>query len=135
MTTIEIDKILHALKPDGHKANPLATELHRIANSVQELSDKAHAAITFATRPNFKGDVVGELHPWPDHYPLELDHSGSYLHDIMVRGESVSEHLASGMWGMAESYVKGRFSADTPEDHAAQQKITRLKESEACEGI
>ena len=60
-------------------------------------------------------DVAGELAPWPGHFPLELDHSGDSLNDILVRGQSVSEHLAAGLWDEAEAYVLERFGAELSE--------------------
>ncbi len=115
MKTYDIDVLLHVIKPDGHGSNPLATELHRLACALQEQTDKVHAALDTVRHPQFKGDVVGELSPWPGHFPLELDHSEDSLNDILVRGQSVSEHLAAGLWEEAEAYVQERFSAEVPE--------------------
>lgn len=111
----EIDQLLHVIKPDGHGANPLATELHRLACALQEQTDKTHAALDTVRNSKFKGDVVGELHPWAGHFPLELDHTDGHLNDIMVRGQSVSEHLAAGLWEDAEAYVQERFTPDMSE--------------------
>lgn len=108
MKTYDIDVLLHVIKPDGHGSNPLATELHKLACALQEQTDKVHAALDTVRNPQFKGDVLGELMPWPGRFPLELDHSGDFLNDIFVRGQSVSEHLASGLWEEAEAYVKER---------------------------
>lgn len=115
MNTHAIDTLLHAIKPDGHGANPLATQLHKLACALQEQSDKAHAALDTVRNPKFKGDVTGELCPWPEHYPLELDHTGDRLNDIFVRGVSVSEHLAAGLWEEAEAYVQERFGPELSE--------------------
>lgn len=112
MKTYDIDTLLHVIKPDGHGGNPLATELHRLACALQEQTDKVHAALDAVRNPQFKGDVVGELAPWPGHFPLELDHSEGYLNDIFVRGTSVSEHLAAGLWEEAEAYVQERFEPE-----------------------
>lgn len=115
MKTYDIDKLMHALKPDGHGHHPLATELHRLACALQEQTDKVHAALETVRNPQFKGDVTGDLAPWPDHFPLELDHTEDSLNDIFVRGQSVSEHLAAGLWEEAEAYVRERFGPDMPE--------------------
>lgn len=120
MKTHDIDKLLHALKPDGHGSNPLAIELHRLANQLQEQTDKAHAALDAVRNPKFKGDVVGELIPWTDHYPLELDQTEGCLHDILVRGASVSGWLAPGLWDEAENYTMNRF---TPELSESQSRV------------
>ncbi len=112
MKTYDIDVLLHVIKPDGHGSNPLATELHKLACALQEQTDKVHAALDAVRNPLFKGDVAGELAPWPGHFPLELDHSGDFLNDIFVRGTSVSEHLAAGLWEEAEGYVKERFEPE-----------------------
>lgn len=112
MKTHEIDALLHEIKPDGHKASPLATEAHRLASALQEQTDKMHAALDAMRNPKFKGDVIGELHAWPGHFPLELDRSEDHLNDIMVRGVSVSEHLAAGLWEEAEAYLRERFSPE-----------------------
>lgn len=112
MKTNDIDALLHVIKPDGHGANPLATELHRLACALQEQTDKVHAALDTVRNPEFKGDVTGELHPWAGHFPLELDHSDEHLNDILVRGQSVSEHLAAGLWEEAEAYVQERFGPE-----------------------
>jgi hypothetical protein len=114
MKTYDIDVLLHVIKPDGHGSNPLATELHKLACALQEQSDKVHAALDTVRNPQFKGDVMGELAPWAGHFPLELDHTDDYLNDIFVRGHSVSEHLAAGLWEQAEEYVKGRFEPEMP---------------------
>lgn len=115
MKTSDIETFLHSIKPDGHGNFSLANALHRMANEVQLMADKTHAVITTVTSPQFKGDVTGELAPWPGYFPLELDRSGQFLNDIMVRGQSVSEHLAAGLWEEAEAYVHERFSAEVPE--------------------
>ena len=75
--------------------------------------NKAHTAITTVTDPKFKGEVIGTLIPWPGHFPLELDHTDTTLNDILVRGTSISEYLAAGLWEEAEAYIKERFSPDT----------------------
>jgi hypothetical protein len=124
MKTYDIDQLLHAIKPDGHGANPLATELHRLACALQEQTDKVHAALDTVRNPEFKGDVVGELHPWRGHFPLELDHSDDNLNDIMVRGQSVSEHLAAGLWEEAEAYLQEHFGAELSE--SARRVIARM---------
>lgn len=100
MKTHDIDQLLHVIKPDGHGANPLATELHRLACALQEQTDKVHAAL------------VGKFHPWQGHFPLQLDHEEGRLIDIMVSGLSVSEHLAAGLWEEAEAYVQERFGPE-----------------------
>lgn len=115
MKTHDIDVLLHVIKPDGHGANPLATELHRLACALQEQTDKVHAALDTVRNPKFKGDVIGDLAPWPGHFPLELDHSDDHLNDILVRGQSVSEYLAAGLWEEAEAYVQERFGAELSE--------------------
>jgi hypothetical protein len=112
MKTEQVTAHLSRLKPDGHQNNPIADALHRMANEVQLMADASHAAITAVTSPTFKGDVIGELAQWPGHFPLELDHTEDGLNDIMVRGVSVSEHLAAGLWDEAESYIKERFGAE-----------------------
>ena len=128
MKTHDIDQLLHVIKPDGHGANPLATELHRLACALQEQTDKVHAAITTVTSPKYKGEVTGELIPWPDHYPLELDHTDERLDDIMVRGASVSGWLDEQWWEKAEEYIHDRFDPEISE--ATRRKIARMDESE-----
>ena len=103
------------LKPEGHRNNPLADAIHRLANELQLQTDASHAALDAVRNPKFKGNVVGELRPWPGHFPLELDHSEDCLNDILVRGQSVSEHLAADLWEEAEAYVKERFGAEIDE--------------------
>lgn len=115
MKTSDIETFLHSIKPDGHGNFSLANALHRMANEVQLMADKTHAVITTVTSPQFKGDVTGELAPWPGHFPLELDHSGQFLNDITVRGASVSEHLDGALWNQAEEYLKERFSPEITE--------------------
>ena len=124
MKTHDIDTLLHVIKPDGHGANPLATELHRLACALQEQTDKVHAALDTVRNPKFKCDVVGELHPWAGHFPLELDQSNGCLYDIMVRGASVSGFLAPGLWDEAESYVQERFTPELSE--STKRVIARM---------
>lgn len=114
MKTTEIERLLHALKPDGHHCNPLVTELHKLANALQVQADQAHAALQTVLSPAFKGDVAGELAEWPGHHPLELDHTEGALNDILVRGVSVSEHLAAGLWEEAEAYAEQRYAPELP---------------------
>ena len=113
MTNNDIQKLLHVLKPDNFRTSDPILELYKLANSIQDLFSKAHTAITTVTDPKFKGEVIGTLIPWPGHYPLELDHTDNSLNDILVRGTSISEHLAAGLWEEAEAYIKERFSPDT----------------------
>lgn len=108
----DINKLLHDLKPDGHGSNPLAIELHRLANTLQEQTDKVCVALT------------GKFHAWPEHFPLELDHSDDSLNDIMVRGVSISEHLAAGLWEEAEAYCQARFSTELSE--STRRVIARM---------
>ena len=124
MKTYDIDVLLHVIKPDGHGSNPLATQLHQLACALQEQTDKVHAALDTVRNPQFKGDVAGELAPWPGHFPLELDHTEDGLNDILVRGQSVSEHLAAGLWEEAESYVQQRFGAELSE--STRRVIARM---------
>jgi len=124
MKTHDIDQLLHVIKPDGHGSNPLATELHRLACALQEQTDKVHAALDTVRNPEFKGDVIGELRPWPGHFPLELDHTDTFLHDILVRGQSVSEHLAAGLWEEAEAYALYRFAPELSE--STKRVIARM---------
>ena len=124
MKTHELVNLLHALKPDGHGANPLATELHKLANAVQAQADKAYEALNTVLNPTFKGDVVGELVDWPGHFPLELDHSEGNLNDIFVRGLSVAEHLTEKVWDEAAAYVEERFGPESSE--ALSRKIDRM---------
>jgi hypothetical protein len=112
MKTTDLDKLLHALKPDGHHCSPLATELHKLANALQVQADQAHAALHAVLSPTFKGEVTGVLAEWPGHFPLELDHSEGSLNDILVRGTSVSEHLAPGLWEEAEAYAAQRYAPE-----------------------
>ncbi len=125
MKTQDIDTLLHAIKPDGHGANPLATELHRLACALQEQTDKVHAALDAVRNPQFKGDVVGELVSWPGRFPLELDHSDGTLHDILVRGASVSDHLASGLWAQAEAEVMAMFCYGE-QSESQKAKVARM---------
>jgi hypothetical protein len=115
MKTHDIDLLLHAIKPHGYQDSPLVRQLLQLAHELRERDNKTHAAITAVTDPKFKGDVVGELHPWRGHFPLELDHSDDHLNDILVRGQSVSEHLAAGLWEEAEAYCQERFGAEMSE--------------------
>jgi hypothetical protein len=108
-----LEKLLHTLKPDGHHCNSLAVELHRLANAMQEQADESYAALQTVLSPTFKGDVKGELASWPGMHPLELDHTNGKLSDIMVRGVSVSEHLAPNIWNAAEAYVSERYGPET----------------------
>ena len=124
MKTHDIDVLLHVIKPDGHGSNPLATELHRLACALQEQTDKVHAALDTVRNPKFKGDVVGELHPWAGHFPLELDHSEGCLHDILVRGASVSTWLSSELWDEAEAYTLDRFTTELSE--STKRVIARM---------
>ena len=112
MNTLEIDKVMEALKPDGIGCNRLATELHKLANSLQEQTDRAHAVLAAVRSPEFKGDVLGELALWPGHFPLELDHTEGCLNDIFVRGVSVVEFLAAGLWEEAAEYAHERYGAE-----------------------
>ena len=128
MTSNDIDALLRVIKPEGHGANPLATELHKLACALQEQTDKVHAAITTVTSPEYKGDVVGELVPWPGHYPLDLDHSGDFLNDILVRGVSVSEHLAAGLWEEAEAYTQERYGE--PASDSETRTIKRMDKND-----
>lgn len=116
MKAQDINKILHDLKPDGHGSNPLAIELHRLANTLQEQTDKVCVALT------------GKFHPWPGHSPLELDHSEHVLNDIIVRGLSISEHLAAGLWEEAEAYCQARFSTELSE--STRRVIARMDASD-----
>ena len=113
MTNNDIQKLLHILKPDGYRTSDPVLELHKLTTSIQDLFSKAHTAITIVTDPKFKGEVIGTLIPWPGHFPLELDHTDTTLNDILVRGTSISEYLAAGLWEEAEAYIKERFSPDT----------------------
>ena len=125
MKTHDIDTLLHVIKPDGHGSNPLATELHRLACTLQEQTDKVHAALDTVRNPKFKGDVAGELVPWPEHSPLELDHTDGRLNDIMVRGASVSDHLAPGLWAQAEAEVMARFCYGE-QSESQKAKVARM---------
>lgn len=115
----DLPTLLHDLKPDGHANCQLSTKLHRLAIEVQEMADNSYAAIIEVTAPEYKGDVVGELIPWPGHFPLELDHSSDYLNDICVRGASVSEHLAPELWERAEAYLQEHYG---PEEYEVTKK-------------
>ena len=128
MKTSDIDSLLHSLKPDGHRDNPLVQQLRELANALQEQSDKAHALILRANSPQIRGEVVGELILWPDHSPLELDHSGQFLNDIRVRGVSVSEHLAAGLWEEADAYLRERFSPEITE--STRRVIARMDKAD-----
>ena len=125
MKTQDIDTLIRSIKLDGHGANPLATELHRLACELQGQTDKVHAALDTVRNPKFKGDVVGELRPWTGHFPLELDHSDGTLHDILVCGASVSDHLAPGLWAQAEAEVMARFCY-CEQSESQKAKVARM---------
>jgi hypothetical protein len=112
MTTPDIDVLLHAIKPDGHGSNPLAVELHRLANALQEQTDKMYAVADAVRNPQFKGDVVGELAEWDKHFPMKLDHTGNVLNGIFIGDHECSEWLAGHLWDEANTYIEDRFSSD-----------------------
>ncbi len=124
MTSDDIQKLLHILKPQGHGNSQFSTDLHAMANQIQRVFDLCFTTLTEVTAPTYKGDVVGELIPWPGHYPLELDHSGEFLNDILVRGVSVSEHLMGSLWDEALDYLEDCYAE--PASDSETRTIKRM---------
>ena len=123
MKTPDIPSLLHALKPDGHGNFSFATRLHEEANALQELADKLHAALKFTSSPEFKGEFLGEKHQWPKYPHLDLDHTGTTLHEIFVRDVPMWEFLSPEIQEEARLYVEERFREQSP---ATARTIARM---------
>lgn len=106
---MKTDTLLHRLKPDGHKDAAIVTSMRHLINEMQELADAAHTEIAAIHQPT---DIIGtgHLEDWTGHEPLQLEVYPSLggrfnLHDIRVRGRSVSEWLQDGLWDEAEQWI------------------------------
>jgi len=127
MTTAYITALLDTLKPDGHGNFAFATRFHEEANALQELADKLHAALKFVNSPEFKGEFIGEKHQWPKYPHLDLDHTGTTLHEIFVCDVPMWEFLSPEIQEEAKAYVEERFREDSP---AITRTIARMDKAD-----
>ncbi len=115
-----IDTFLRLTRPQNPAISTIphgvAQILERACGEVYALLALAHAEVAACHQP---ADAEGALYAWEGREPLQLEGSADsrgkmHLVDIRVRGASVSEHLARGLWAEAEEYLQTRHPRDEP---------------------
>lgn len=119
---MKTDTLLHRLKPDGYKEAAIVTSMRHLINEMQELAGAAYTKIVDTHQPT---DIIGtgHLEDWPGHEPLQLEVyptlGGRYnLHDIRVRGASVSEWLPGNLWAEAEQWLCDNLDRETSDSES-----------------
>lgn len=118
MKTPSIDTFLHLTRPQNPAISNIphgvAQILERACGEVYALLAVAHVEVAACHRP---ADAQGELYDWHGREPLQLEGSEDsrgkmHLLDIRVRGASVCEHLARGLWEEAEDYLQNHHARE-----------------------
>lgn len=119
--------VLHRMKPDGYRDNPLVEKLRQLANELQEQTDTAHALLAAIYQPDTgKNDLVD----WAEHSPLQLEYfegkrGDCKLVNIRVRGAIVpSDYLSDALWQEASEFVSSWQEAqkEAAQDDAMQRR-------------
>lgn len=119
--------VMHRMKPDGYRDNPLVEKLRILAGEIQEQTDKAHALLAPIYLPDTgKNDLVD----WAGHSPLQLEYfegkrGDCKLVNIRVRGAIVpSDYLSDALWQEASEFVSSWQEAqkEAAQDDAMQRR-------------